>query len=402
MSGERNQPATPKRLRDARKKGEVAQSQDLIRLLALSLMCELSLYSANDSLNRLNGFIHYGLGRLAPLTPSSLLEVSAQAGGVLLYFFAATLAPAVAIRLIGGWMQFGFLWAPEALRPDINRLNPLAQLKQMFSAQALFNLIAGLLKAALISGLVLSLTLPAVGTLIMLVETDLYDYLHGALLLFQRILRACFGALAVVALIDMLMQRYFYNKRQRMTHEEVKKEYKESEVDASLKSHRRSLMAQWLEEPLIAPPSLEQSDMLIVNPTHLAVALYYRPGQTPLPQITAKGEDRGCLALIARANEAKVPVIRYRWLARTLYPGALGSYIPRETLRILATLYQTLKTLDRNSFHGPLDMDTLIPLSKSLKTSAPPLSTANHAPFDPLESDVTMEIELTEAIDVKS
>ncbi len=86
--------------------------------------------------------------------------------------------------------------------------------------------------------------------------------------------------------------------------------------------------------------------MLVVNPTHYAVALFYRPGETPLPIIHCKGEDEDALALIARAKRAKIPVVQSVWLARTLYKVNAGRYIPRPTLEAVAHIYQLVKQLD--------------------------------------------------------
>jgi type III secretion protein U len=91
---------------------------------------------------------------------------------------------------------------------------------------------------------------------------------------------------------------------------------------------------------------VEDADMLVVNPTHYAVALYYRPGETPLPMIHCKGEDEDALALIARAKKAKIPVVQSIWLARTLYKVKAGKYIPRPTLLAVAHIYQVVRQLE--------------------------------------------------------
>jgi len=113
------------------------------------------------------------------------------------------------------------------------------------------------------------------------------------------------------------------------------------------------------EEPKVKLPKLEESDMLVVNPTHFAVALYYRPGQTPLPKLVAKGTDANARKLIDRAKAADVPVIQCVWLARTLYEAKLGAGIPRETLHAVALIYRTLRDLDDEAKRETLELPEL-------------------------------------------
>ncbi|EGH25961.1 type III secretion component protein HrcU, partial [Pseudomonas amygdali pv. mori str. 301020] len=127
----------------------------------------------------------------------------------------------------------------------------------------------------------------------------------------------------------------------------IKKEYKQSEGDPHVKGHRRQLSHEILnQEPSAAPNPVEEADMLLVNPTHYAVALYYRPGETPLPLIHCKGEDEEALALIARAKKAGIPVVQSIWLTRTLYRAKVGKYIPRPTLQAVGHIYKVVRQLD--------------------------------------------------------
>ncbi|WP_201748417.1 EscU/YscU/HrcU family type III secretion system export apparatus switch protein, partial [Escherichia coli] len=137
----------------------------------------------------------------------------------------------IATKLISSWMQFGFLFAPESLKPDFNRLNPLNQLKQMFSAQSVINLLMGLGKALLLSLILYVVITPSLQVLINLATSDLQSYIVALITLFRHLLHACLGLLLELALIDLAMQKYFFAKRMRMTQVEVVKEYKDMEGD---------------------------------------------------------------------------------------------------------------------------------------------------------------------------
>ena len=230
-SGEKKHPASAKKLRDQRKKGQVAQSQDVGKLLVLTSLSEIALYTADSSLQRFQQLMLLPLSRLDQPFTRALEEVLVEALLVFAAFALLMAAVAIAVKLLSSWMQFGLLFAPETLKLDFNRLNPLNQAKQMFSAQSLMNLLMGIAKALLL-GLVLYVVIgPALGALINLASGDLPGYILALISVFRHLLHACLGLLLVLALIDLALQKYFFAKRMRMTQVEVVKEYKDMEGD---------------------------------------------------------------------------------------------------------------------------------------------------------------------------
>lgn len=359
-SGEKKHPASAKKLRDQRKKGQVAQSQDVGKLLVLTAISELALWTADRSLQRFQEMLLLPISRLSRPFVSALEEVLLDAMVVFFSFALLMASVAIAVKLISSWMQFGLLFAPEILKLDFKRLNPLNQLKQMFSAQSLMNLLMGVAKAVLIGVVLYTVIVPSLGALINLANSDLPSYILALIELFRYLLHACLGLLLVLALIDLTLQKHFFAKRMRMTQVEVVKEYKDMEGDPHVKGQRRSLAQQLAqEEPKVKLPKLEESDMLVVNPTHFAVALYYRSGKTPLPLLVDKGTDADARELIKRAKAADVPVIQCVWLARTLYTHKLGASIPRETLQAVALIYRTLRELDDEAKRETLELPEL-------------------------------------------
>ncbi|CRL96878.1 MULTISPECIES: type III secretion system export apparatus subunit SctU [Pseudomonas] len=359
-SGEKKHPASAKKLRDQRKKGQVAQSQDVAKLLVLTAISEIALFTAETSLQRFQQLMLLPMSRLTQPFARALEEVLFE--GLVVFFSFALLMVGVAIaaKLISSWMQFGLLFAPETLKLDFNRLNPISQIKQMFSAQQLMNLLMSVAKAILIALILYVVIRPSLGTLINLATSDLQSYILALIALFRHLLHACLGMLLVLALIDLVMVKHFFAKRMRMTQVEVVKEYKDMEGDPHVKGQRRALAHQMAqEEPKVKLPKLEEADMLVVNPTHFAVALYYRPGKTALPLLVSKGTDDDARKLIRRAKAADVPVIQCVWLARTLYTKKLGASIPRETLQAVALIYRTLRELDDEAKRETLELPEL-------------------------------------------
>lgn len=244
-SGEKKHPASAKKLRDQRKKGQVAQSQDVGKLLVLTAISEIALFTAETSLQRFQQLMMLPMSRLNQPFVRALEEVLIE--GLVVFFSFALLMAGVAImvKLISSWMQFGILFAPETLKLDFKRLNPLSQLKQMFSAQSLMNLLMSIAKAFLLGLIVYVVVWPSLGTLINLANSDLQSYLLALIALFRHLLHACLGLLLVLALIDLILQKHFFAKRMRMTQVEVVKEYKDMEGDPHVKGQRRSLAYQW-------------------------------------------------------------------------------------------------------------------------------------------------------------
>lgn len=359
-SGEKKHPASAKKLRDQRKKGQVSQSQDVGKLLVLTAISEIALYAAQSSMQRFQQLMVLPMSSMSQPFTRALEEVLFS--GLAMFFAFALLMVGVAIvmKLIGIWMQIGFLFAPQTLKLDFNRINPLNQLKQMFSAQSVINLLMSIAKAVLLGVVLYVVIRPSLGALINLATTDLQTYILALIVLFRHLLHACLGLLLVLALIDLAMQKHFFAKRMRMTQVEVVQEYKNMEGDPHVKGQRRSLAYQLAnEEPKVKLPKLEEADMLVVNPTHFAVALYYRAGVTPLPLLVSKGTDADARQLIRQAKAAEVPVIQCVWLARTLYTRKLGASIPRETLQAVALIYRTLRELDDETKRETLQLPEL-------------------------------------------
>ncbi|WLI10713.1 MULTISPECIES: type III secretion system export apparatus subunit SctU [Pseudomonas] len=343
---EKTKPATPKQLRDAREKGQVGQSQDFSKVLVLLMVSEVTLNLAEESMVRLQRMLALPLDHAGEPFMGTVARISSESATVLISFILCSVGVAVITRMIGTWMQIGFLFAPKALAPTLERLSPLGQAKQMLSMQNLTTLTLSILKAAAIAITLYVLIKPALSTLILLAYSDLNTYWRSLVQEFRHILRSTLGLLLVIGVIDFAVQKYFHAKKMRTSTEDIQKEHKQAEGDPHVKGHRQQLARQLSNEAPSAPrPSVDTADLVIVNPTHYAVALYYRPGETPLPLIHRKGMGDEALDIIALAKRAKIPVIQSIWLARTLYKVNEGRYIPRPTLLAVAHIYQVVRQL---------------------------------------------------------
>lgn len=345
--GEKNHKATPKKLEDQRKKGQISQSEDIPKLLILLAISELILDLSSSSLQRLEQMILMPMGQLDQPFLRAMETISLNTLSIMAYFLLLTVAVAIVMRLVGSWLQFGFLFAPEAVKPDIKKLNPVTNFKEKFSGKSFMTLLLNLLKAIFISLVIYIILMPAIDILIKLTTTDIQQYWSGLISLFRKILYFTFAILIVLSVADMSIQKYFFARKMRMNFEELKKESKETQGKPEVKQAQRERAMELRE----APPSnqqgaLKDADMLVVNPTHVAVALYYRPEETPLPTLLEKGEDAQARDMIEQARQHNIPVLQCIRLARAIYPSQVGDHIPRETIRGVAQLYGILRELE--------------------------------------------------------
>lgn len=356
---EKTEKPTAKKLQDARRKGQVPQSQDVPKLLICAGVVETVMALDDVGMQKLQALMMLPLMRLNQPFEQVLSELAGSALLIVSTFFGITVAVAALLRIIGGWIQYGPLFATEALKPDFNRLNPVNQFRQMFSVKKLTDMLSSVLKAAAICTIFILVLSTDLESLSRLAYGDLNSFWPAVEVLLTRVSRQTLLTLLIMTLLDFGLQKYYFLKQQRMSHQDIRDEHKQSEGDPHMKGHRHAVAQELLNAPVqaVKREPLEKADLLLVNPTHYAVALYYRPELTPLPRIICKGEDSDAKTLIVRAQQAKIPVIRFIWLARTLYQSQEGQLIPRHTLQAVARVYRVLRELDDPSDEDVIELE---------------------------------------------
>ena len=314
--GEKSEKATPRRLRDARKQGEVAKSGDLSR--TATALCWLLLLVLAPGL-------YAGIAELAQAVLQqvhapgkvALLEQLGHAGRVVLRYSMLPIAIVAVVGVLVTRLHTGHVMSIDPILPRLSRLNPANGVKQLFSAINLFEVLKGLIKVGIIFGIVIFVLYMWADDIRILIEKDVFVFAELDHHLLVIVLAITCGLLLVISAIDVLFQRFNFLRMLRMSKQEVRRERQSNEGDPHLKGQRRSLQRQWASGN--ARQSAREASALVVNPTHIAVALYYDPETTPLPLVTAVGE--GQLAALMRhdAENCGVPVMRSVPLARKLY-----------------------------------------------------------------------------------
>jgi len=333
--------ATPKKVADARKKGQVAKSQEIAAwttTLAMTMLLPLSFSSAQEHVLTL-------VARLPDLIadpetgPALALFSDGLRGGLV------AIAPmAVGLMLIGvgaNVAQVGLTPSPEALQPKLSKLNPLPGLKRMVGARSLWAACKELLKLGLLGGFAyhsISGFLPHLLSAGGLTLTSAVSGVADAALAFLRWTAVLGLALAAA---DYAMERRLLAKELRMSLQEVKDEHKQADGDPQMKGARRERQLRTSRNRMMA--DVATADVVLVNPTHVAVALTYDPG-TGAPRVVAKGSGTIATKIRERAHEHRVPLVKDVPLARAVFGACeVGDEIPPELYaaiaRVLAFLF---------------------------------------------------------------
>ncbi len=343
---ERTEPASSRRLEQAREEGRVPQSRELSAFLVL-LAGAGSVWSMGGwYVQHASDILRHGLsfGAQAAFDRDALantfVSLSKEAALLLAPIFLLTIIAAIASRLA---LAGGFVFSPKALQPDFNRLNPLSGIKRIFSVQGVAEMVKAILKALLIGGVVYWVVTRQQDGLFSLLDQPLERGLLSFGQMFEFALLALVAGVALVAAIDVPFQLWQYYSKLRMTREEVRQEHKEQEGDPQLKGRIRSQQREIARRRMMS--EVPKANVIVTNPTHYAVALRYDSGNMGAPQVVAKGMNLVAQHIRELAAEHGVPLLEAPPLARALYRHCdMGEQIPAElyaaVAEVLAYVYQ--------------------------------------------------------------
>jgi flagellar biosynthesis protein FlhB len=359
-SQDKSLPATPQRLKKARDDGQVARSKDLSNLAVLGggslVLLALAPLGFERLRTTLQAQLHFDQGVLAH--PEQMLErlVAASTQGLILAIVLGLLVLAVAIfsmLVSGSWAL-----STKPITPDLSRLSMFKGFERMFSRQQLvetFKLTGITAIVGLVAWQFIASHVEAFGTLLL-------RPLEAAIAQLVTWMTLGVGLLLAVvtffAIIDVPIQRFLHGHRMRMSHDEVRREHKESDGDPHMKSRRRARQRELAQRNSIA--AVPKADLVVMNPTHYAVAIRYDDATMRAPRVVAKGADLLAMRIRDVAKNASVPVLQAPMLARALYAhGEIDEEIPSAlytaVAQVLAYVYQ-LKAAMRGQGAMPGDM----------------------------------------------
>lgn len=328
---------TPKRLKEMKEKGQVIMSREVnswvmlfagtLILLALGpWMFEGLAVMMRSFIERPHSLSANGQG-LTLLLAETLKEVGYyMALPVLILLIAAIGAP---------FSQIGAIFSAEPLKPQLDKISPIAGFKRLFGMRALFEFFKGLVKIVIV-GLVISLIVwPFMGTLTAHVGQSMTYMMHYVVELLGNVLIGVLAVLFVLAVLDYIYQRHEFMQKAKMSLKEIKDEYKQTEGDPHVKAKLRGLRQERARTRMM--DAVPKADVVITNPTHFAVALQYEPDEMNAPRLVAKGQDFLALKIRELAKEHDIEIMENPPLARALYAAMdIDDEIPPEHYKAVA------------------------------------------------------------------
>lgn len=348
---QKTEKATPKKRRDERKKGNVFFSSDAVSVVTLlGAFLALRLLAPGIA-ERLTDFLRYGLALAGQVPDSS----SVDAGGIFRQFLltlAQTIGPLLAVTaglaIAATFFQTKLLVAGEAIKPKFSRINPLQGFKRLFSARSVIEALKGILKISILLFLVYRYLLQVQSLFLKYLDTDL---MAACAHLFEETFSLVLQiglAYAILAAADVFYQWWEYERQIRMSKQEIKEEYKQTEGDPQIKGKIKEAQRKMAQSRMMQ--QVPKADVVIRNPTHFAVALRYRAERDRAPVVLAKGQDSLALRIIQVAEQNQVAVVENVPLARALYATTdLNQEIPPDLYNAVAEVLVYLYRMDHKT-----------------------------------------------------
>lgn len=341
---DKTEQATPHKLEEARKRGQVSKSADVNAVVVIAGFAVIFI----ATLNQVGGALVRSTQSL--FASSAVLRFS---GDSLMPWLSAVSEPillALSPLLIGlmvcavasNLLQTGPVFSTHPIKPDFTRLNPATGLKRIFAFRSLFELVKMLIKITLVGAIIywgFTRLIVDMGAWVGIPTRAAPALLHH---LFSVTVFVLLGVFTVIALLDLLFSKREFSQKMRMSRRELKDEHRRREGDPEIRSKRRRFHSE-LRKRAEAVQKVKDADVVVVNPVHYAVALRYRPDEMVAPVVLAMGAGKMAAMIRERARRHSVPVVPQRSLARLLFKSArLGGPIPFSSYREVAAIYRRL------------------------------------------------------------
>lgn len=338
MAGEKTEEPTPKKLQDAKKKGQVSKSQDLnMSLLFLALTMTLLGFGPGMKatlMETMEGYFMQAM-YLPDLTVDHALVMLRAGLKVMFQVIGPFLAVAFVMGAVVNFIQVGAMFTMDPLKANLSKLDPIKGFKQkFFSMQTYIELAKSLVKIAVVSVMVYVVLKDSVRDVALTLRhpLEMSSMLAGELM--GNLAKKCAFLFIAIGAADVFLQKHQHIKKLKMSKDEVKREHKQSEGDPTYKGHRKQMHQEILAHSTVE--NVKTASVVIVNPTHIAVALRYKKGEGGAPQLAAKGEEHMAKQIIEVAKQYGIPIMRNVPLAHALNELEIGDEIPEGLYQAVA------------------------------------------------------------------
>ncbi|NQY34885.1 MAG: EscU/YscU/HrcU family type III secretion system export apparatus switch protein [Alteromonadaceae bacterium] len=343
---DKSEKASPEKLREAAKKGQVSKSAELNAILGL-VAFSCAAYAMYDEIGA--KFLLF-LGNLIVLSNQLIFERE-----VLLSLFQSTafeliamfILPVLAITIIAicaSLLQTGFILSSHPIKPDFTRLNPVKGMKKLFSMKIIFELFKVALKLSVLGTLIYYGVTNGVPSLLKFYYMSFEQSVDALILIFFTVLVWLIVAFLPISFIDLMYTQFDFAKNMRMSKKDIKDEHKRREGDPQVKAKQKKEQKALLEKST-SLAQVKDADVIVLNPTHIAVALRYRPKEMRAPVILAMGAGSFAEKIRHLGLHYQIPQVRNKSLARSIFKNCkIGGGVDENLYKELAPIYQWLYT----------------------------------------------------------
>lgn len=351
-SQEKTEEATPKKLRDAKKKGDVAKSRDLSMVVVLIVVFVTIAFSAGFIGDQLKDLMRVAFEAIATgdISADVMKKVGDQSLMALVKILGPIMIAGVGSAILIGFLQVGAMLTGEPLKPNIKKLNPIEGIKNWFKMVTFIELIKNLAKIALIIFLAYQTISAYMDSILLSSKLGVVQAMHMTGEIVYSFFLKVIVVFFVIALIDLGVQRWNYKKKLRMSKDEVKREYKQDEGDPQIKGERRRLHREMAMGD--ARKGVKNADAVVSNPTHVAVAIKYDRDEMAAPEVTVKGQKNFAEIILEMAREENIPVIRNIPLAWALLKVEEGDVIPEDLYEPVAEVLSLVYEMKEGAVPG--------------------------------------------------
>lgn len=353
---EKTEQPTPKKLQDARKEGQVVKSELIIRGLQLLTGTLWFWFGGKVLIVRLQDAIAKTIEYSTLPFEQALKRSFAACAEAFLHLIGSLGLALFLITLFASFTQTGFLFSPEKLKPKLDALNPVNNLKNIFSIKKLYSLFRTILMVVLLTAIFVHIFRKYSRTLVYLPHCGLSCAIPVTATLASWLLWCLIAFYTVFALVDYLFERFQLMKQLRMSKQDIQQEFKDTEGSPEVKRRIREVHEEIQNSPVSS--RVERSTAVVRNPTHIAICLYYKAEETPLPMVTEKGAGQNAAQIIELAQQFKIPIFENVPLARQLMTSTqIGDYIPQELFEPVAdVLRMAMLELEERQFEEDEDL----------------------------------------------
>lgn len=338
------------RMDEARKKGDVAQSKELSSVLLLSgslltlIICGVFIY---ETFTEYIDWMYIQDFKNV-YTKEKFQDVLSHTMWTLVKCVGPSFGASLCLGVLSQFIQVGFLYSPEILNADIERINPIKGFGRLISKKAIVEAIKGVFKFAVVILITYSVMKNNIGSFLGFLHSEAGESLAFGKYLMVKLGFSILLGLGVVALADFGWEKWSYRQKMMMTKQEAKEEAKEKDGNPEVKNKIRQIQRQMAQKRMM--DDVKKADVIVTNPTHISVALKYDGETMVAPSVTAKGADHLALRIREIAKENDIPIVENIMLARTLYKTVkVGHGVPRTLYKAVAEILAFTYKLKRRA-----------------------------------------------------